>query len=157
VSTGNFFWVLFLDFSSFSHRLPSRVFHRQMVHFWTFCPSSENQVFGVFQRQRCAAVQCQKTDFVNRRLYIVLHKYVPSKRVTTHSSLSRSPGGLSQSSKCRPVCSCTSCVSNSPNQYTYIMWNDETDDDRIIQHSCALIAKAAAIAGKRCVSRHHTI
>ena len=34
------------------------------------------------------------------------------------------------------------------------MWNDETDDDRIIQHSCALIAKAAAIAGKRRVSRH---
>ena len=29
------------------------------------------------------------------------------------------------------------------------MWKDETDDDRIIKHSCALIANAAAIAGKR--------
>jgi len=34
------------------------------------------------------------------------------------------------------------------------MWDDDTDDDNsVIQHSCALIAKAAAFAGRRRIAR----
>ena len=34
------------------------------------------------------------------------------------------------------------------------MWDDDTDDDdSVIQHSCALIAQAAAFAGRRRIAR----
>ncbi len=57
VSTGNFFLTPNLDFFSVPHPRPSRVFHRQMIHFWTFCVFLENQTLQGFPQAARHEVQ----------------------------------------------------------------------------------------------------